>query len=371
MAPLRRPLRIGTDCSGMETPILALRALGVEHQHMFSCDTDPNVKKQIYANFDVKEWFDDLMKRDNTTAPEVDLYVAGFPCQPYSAAGKRKGMKDKRAKVFHGCAAYLEEKMPRVFLLENVSKMNSHKTRFAFKQICRRLRTLADSGYHVEHHVMKTQEHGVPQSRSRIYFIGLRKDILPKGYKGFDWPEKLEEVSVDPFLDRCKKRPNEKDLPNRTNTTAFTCVKEALKRLKKNGVDPFKKTYVIDCDSSSGFSSAMRDKVPCMTASRGSGHWVTSRGRRMTMKEMLRCQGMDDDIKQVVSNNILGAQIGNAMSQNVVERIMVRLLPLSGLVPPGTKLTDRWVKRVKNTKKADKRVKKTSLKAKGHKRSKN
>eukprot|EP00434_Breviolum_minutum_P008673 symbB.v1.2.007645.t1/scaffold473.1/size199764/3 len=133
-------------------------------------------------------------------------------------------MKDKRAKVFHGCARYLEEKTPRVFLLENVSKMNSPKTRRAFKQICRRLNTLADSGYHVEHHVMKTQEHGVPQSRSRIYFIGLRKDIVPKGYKGFNWPEKLEEVSVDPFLDRCKKRPNEKDAGSNETTFMFRAM---------------------------------------------------------------------------------------------------------------------------------------------------
>merc|ERR1719386_582265 len=75
---LFHPLKIGTDCSGMETPVMALKKLGVPYEHMFSCDIDAAVKKQILENFPPKKWYDDLMTRDNhaLSTPAVGLYVA-------------------------------------------------------------------------------------------------------------------------------------------------------------------------------------------------------------------------------------------------------------------------------------------------------
>merc|ERR1719203_1677231 len=81
-----------------------------------------------------------------------------------------------------------------------------------------------------------------------------------------------------------------------------------------------------------------------MTCSRAAGHWVTSRGRRMTKTEMLRLQGMrtpTGGFEVAVSDTQLGRQIGNAMSCNVLERLFVRLLPAAGLAH-AERLTDRW-----------------------------
>ena len=84
-----------------------------------------------------------------------------------------------------------------------------------------------------------------------------------------------------------------------------------------------------------------------MTRSRGGGHWITSRGRCMNVDEQLRCQGMEarsKRFKQVISDRQLCSQIGNAMSQNVVERLLVKLLPAAGLVSTRRRLVDRWAK---------------------------
>lgn len=343
---LTRPVRIGTDCSGMETPVMALKKLKVPYEHMFSCDIDLNVKRQILANFPPKVWYDDLMARDNSVSstPAVDIYVAGFPCQPFSAAGLQKGFTDKRGMVFYGCADYIDSKRPRAFILENVKRLIGHDSGNTLEQVMRCLTGIGDKAYNVQWKVMNTHEHGVPQSRSRIYIIGIRKDCQRSE---FNFPEPLPEVSINSVLDPVRRKPKMQDLPPASSSTARSNVKQVLKQLTAKGDDPLKKTFVIDCDATARFRTVMFNRVMCMTKARAKGHWVTSRGRRMNLNEMLRCQGMERSFKQVVSDRALGGQIGNAMSQNVIERILIKLLPAAGLVSQDRCLVDHWARSAK------------------------
>lgn len=92
-------LRVGTDCSGLEPIIFALKHLRVPYTNCFACDSDPLVKKQLRANFSPSTWFDNILDRCNgdESTPEVDLYFAGFPCQPFSRAGKEAAFTDPRS----------------------------------------------------------------------------------------------------------------------------------------------------------------------------------------------------------------------------------------------------------------------------------
>jgi len=342
-AALSRPIKVGTDCSGMETPLMALKRLGVGYKHMFSCDIDRHVKAQLLFNFPAKFWYDDLMARDNTTAPKTDLYVAGFPCQSFSGAGLRKGFKDKRGMVFYGCCDYIENALPRAFILENVKGILSHDGGNTFEQIMHSLTGIGNGAYEVQTKVLNSIEHGVPQSRPRVYLIGIRKDCKRCE---FSFPEPLPPVPIESALDPVEKKPTLDTLPGKGHKTAYYNVKHIMATLHRNGKNPLKEPWIIDLDSTPKFATIMYNKCPCMTKSRANGFWISNRGRRMNPNEMLRCQGMERSFKQVVSDRAIGAQIGNAMSQNIIERILISLLPAAGLVTHDVRLVDRWARKV-------------------------
>merc|ERR1719277_1015304 len=330
---------LATDCSGMETPAMALKSLGVPVDHLFACDVNASAKKTIMANFPPKTFYDDLTKRDNAKAASADLYVAGFPCQPFSRAGKRQGFEDElgRGTIFFKVREYIKAQSPKVFMLENVKGLLNLEGGKYFEAIMKSLGALGN--YNIFHRVFNTREHGVPQNRQRIYICGIRKD-QDKG--SFSWPEPLPVVSIENFLEPRRRRPTPSDLPPRSQGTAHRNVKLALQRLKKLGVDPFKEAYLVDCDSTTERLAWQKDRTPCLTCGRANGHWITNRGRRLSKPEMMRLQGMEPEgFKVVVSEKQWGKQIGNAMSCNVLERILVRLLPAAGLYP-AARLHDRW-----------------------------
>ena len=93
-----KPIRVGTDCSGMEAPIQAVENMKVPFDHVLSCDSDPNSKKTIAASWKPDKFYCDITTRDNAISPEVDVYVTGFPCQSFSKAGKQQGFEDEKGR---------------------------------------------------------------------------------------------------------------------------------------------------------------------------------------------------------------------------------------------------------------------------------
>ena len=101
---------------------------------------------------------------------------------------------------------------------------------------------------------------------------------------------------------------------------------------------------VVDCDASTSKSKYMHNVSPCLTRSRYRGHWIINKQRRFTKREMFRLQGINPNkFTQVVSDKEMGHQLGNAMSQNVVERILHQVLKSTSLstVEPLV-AQDRW-----------------------------
>jgi len=342
-------LSLATDCSGMETPAMALQNLGVSVEHKFASDINKQAKATILANFPPAVFYDDLTERDNAKAAKADLYVAGFPCQPFSVSGLQQGFKDQagRGNIFFKVLEYLKLKSPKVFVLENVKGLKQIDGGKYFEAIQRALKDL--NTYNVYTEILNTRDHGVPQCRGRLYIVGIKKSC---DKKTFTFPESLERVPIEGFLDKQKTKPTAADpyLPPKYKGTVTVSRRNVLlahKAIKAKGHDPFTENWLVDCDSSTHRSQWMKDYSPCFTCRRAKGHWITSRGRRMNTTEMLRLHGMNttaEGFVQAVSDVHLGIQLGNAMSCNVLERLFVRLLPAAGLAP-AHRLHDRWVPR--------------------------
>jgi DNA (cytosine-5)-methyltransferase 1 len=110
------------------------------------------------------------------------VLCAGFPCQSFSIAGKRRGFSDTRGSLFFEIARIAKEKRPSILFLENVKGLFSHDKGETFRTI---LSSLDEVGYHVEWNLFNSKYH-VPQNRERVYIIGhLRgrrtRKILPLG----------------------------------------------------------------------------------------------------------------------------------------------------------------------------------------------
>ena len=334
------PIRIGTDCSGMEAPVQAMRNLGVRYSHEFSCDVDRYARATIAANFPHGRTYKDVTTRDNTTAPSCDVYIAGFPCQPFSMAGQKQGFDDERSrgKIFFNVRDYIARQKPRAFVLENVAGLkNINKGEY----LAAILKSLAQLGtYNVHFGTLNTKEHGVPHNRKRCYIVGIRKDV---DQGSFSYPEPVKCPSIERFLEpRAKDAQVAAGAPPATATTAAKNVRTALRTIKREGSDPLREPFLVDCDSSSCRFGWQQGVSPCITCRWGAGHWVTNRERRLLKTEMMRLQNMDPrTFKVVISDMQVGRQLGHTMSVNVLERLFVKLLPAAGLALRDA-ICDRW-----------------------------
>ena len=135
------------------------------------CEIDKFAQKSYRAMFDTggEEFYENIRDIDTDRLADFDLLTGGFPCQPFSVAGKRKGIADERGDLFFELARILEAKRPRYFIFENVPGLLGIEKGQTFKVI---LETLSKLGYCVEWLVHDSAGFGVPQSRKRVYLAG-------------------------------------------------------------------------------------------------------------------------------------------------------------------------------------------------------
>ena len=147
----------------------ALKQLG--HQCVFACEIDGQLNALYEENFGLETAFD-IRRVDPTRIPDHDILCAGFPCQPFSHAGNRKGFKCERwGDLFDRVMKILRAKKPHYFILENVPHLKKHNGGQTWRKI---KADLEDARYKINDECFSPHEFGIPQIRKRMFIVGNR-----------------------------------------------------------------------------------------------------------------------------------------------------------------------------------------------------
>lgn len=148
----------------------ALKEFEIDSNCVFSSEIDKNACRSYELNFG-HDPYADITKID--TIPNFDFLLAGFPCQAFSYAGKRKGFGDTRGTLFFDVERILKKYRPKGFLLENVRGLTTHDKGRTFATIQKSLYSL---GYKVEYRLLNSSNYGLAQNRVRIYILGILEE---------------------------------------------------------------------------------------------------------------------------------------------------------------------------------------------------
>ncbi len=145
----------------------AMQEIGIQTKCVLSSEIDKYAQETYELNYKEKSEGDIYNIKQ---FPKFDFLLAGFPCQPFSYAGKQKGFVDTRGTLFFEIEKLLSEYQPKAFLLENVRGLTSHDQGRTFKTIIERLQNL---NYGVSYLILNSSNFGIPQNRVRVYILGL------------------------------------------------------------------------------------------------------------------------------------------------------------------------------------------------------
>lgn len=259
----------------------------------------------------------DVMQIDVKTLNKIDILTAGFPCQPFSLAGHRKGFKDSRGNHFFKILDFIDEMRPKVVFLENVKNLKGHEKGNTMKVIQREIKK---RNYTFDSAILNTKDFGnIPHNRERIFMIAFDKDFVKKGFK-FIFPKK-EELTRK-VTDLITKEKVDKKFYYTEDKYMYNILKEAV--VREDRIYQFRRQYVRE---------NKKEVCPTLTANMGTGgHNVpiitTEFGfRKLTPRECFRFQGFPDHYKlPKISNSSLYKQVGNSVSMPVIERLASEIL---------------------------------------------
>lgn len=167
----------------------AFKKQGIETKCILTSEIKPFAIKTLEHNFKHEHLQGDIFKIRTEEIPDFDFLLGGFPCQPFSAGGKRQGFMDTRGTLFFEIERILRAKQPYGFILENVEGLVKHDIDDSKDEIGRTLKTIIykleqELGYNVKWEVLDSLHFGVPQSRKRIFIVGTKNGEVD--LKGFE-----------------------------------------------------------------------------------------------------------------------------------------------------------------------------------------
>lgn len=266
---------------------------------------------------------EDLTVRGDSLEP-VDVLTAGFPCQPFSVAGEKRGFKDDRGMLFLHIIRIIKEfghKKPKVLLLENVKNFKTHDKGRTFKRVQTEIQKAGYWFTEANVKIINTIHYtDIPQNRERIFMVALSCEHFAANK--FQFPEPLPNGSlrkVREFLDLDRKPPE--NFYFKPGSQYHPFFAEAIEAGERDSVYQLRRSYVRENKSATCFT---------LMANMGDGghnqpvikdRWGI---RKLTPRECARLQGYQDawfKIPETLSNTQIYKQIGNSVTVPLVVRI--------------------------------------------------
>lgn len=280
---------------------------------VFSSEWDKFAQKTYRINYG-EEPQGDITKIAEYDIPDHDILLAGFPCQPFSNAGLKKGFEDTRGTLFFDIARIIKAKKPKAFMLENVKQLRGHDKGKTFEVIESNLKEL---GYAVYSKVLRSIDFGVPQNRERIIIVGFNKEKIIREDIKFEFPTPIDkEIKVGDILE---KSVDEKYTISDKLYEGHLKRKEMHKK-KGNGFgfsvfnenSPY--TNTISARYYKDGSEALIDQG------------ANKNPRKLTPRECARLQGFPEEFIIPVSDMQAYKQFGNSVSVPVIEAVAKQMI---------------------------------------------
>lgn len=261
----------------------------------------------------------DVLQLDLDKINKADIIAAGFPCQPFSVAGYRKGFDDNRGNHFFRILDFVDAMRPKVVFLENVKNLTTHDSGQTMKVI---EKTLRDRNYSFQSKVLNTKDYGnIPHNRERIFIVAFDKDLYKNAESLFEFPQK--EILTKTIKDVIDKEKVAVNFYYGEEKYMYTMLQETMK--SDQTVYQFRRQYVRENKS---------NVCPTLTANMGTGgHNVplikTEHGfRKLTPRECLKFQGFPEnfEIPATLANSNIYKQAGNSVSVPVIEAVSKKIL---------------------------------------------
>ena len=299
----------------------------------FAIEKDEKLLSFIKQRWSPELALSDAKTCDPMTLPIADIWLGGPPCYPFCQGGSLEGLEHPDGPLVFRmveCLETLVEKdgpKPKAMLLENSPNIAQKFRDVVFKPMRKRLKRI---GYKVTAKKLCTKDHGVPQNRERLYLLAYR----PALGRQFKWPKKLPHcIPVRKLL----KRKDRKTISAPVRTEAHkTRIEDAIESAKSYGYQPTKQHIFVDIDCSAKFANWRAEECMTLTRARAmaGGYYVTSLKRRTDTEEMMHLQGISShslgDWVPHLSRTDMNAAVGNAMSVNVVVKVLEQALRAVG-----------------------------------------
>ena len=320
-------------CAGIGGFRLGLEALGWECS--YSCEIDSRCEKTYRANFNTQFDTKDIFKVETESLPYFDVLCAGFPCQPFSIAGKRLGFSDPRGKIIFQLLKIISLRRPPVVILENVANFVTYDKGAVFSFLGKHLSL---DGYKVRHQILDSADFGVPQNRKRIFIVAVlaeaenvllnitkkRTEAVPfrnfiaRGDASIPISKKWEYY-IDLYTGRISVEDIDFSLPKTRvsleRVSKGTNLEDCIFQMRSSGI----RAYSVDAP------------LPTFAVSNSGGGAMipvySSERRHLSLTEMKRIMGFPDSFKFDVSRTDAIKQLANAVCPPVVTSLGRDLQP--------------------------------------------